>query len=146
MFTAVQPLVVMFVFMTIGWDDVSEPPMGLFFIPQVIYDCGESRWNGTDRGKLKNSEKKPVPVSFLAPQIPRGLAQASAVGGWRLTAWAMTWPTGCHTQVLQLHSVLLFTVTCSYVALSWRVSTIRALAWYDRLHSALLQHCLWPTK
>jgi hypothetical protein len=29
----------------------------LLFIPQVIYDYGEPRWNDTDRGKQKNSEK-----------------------------------------------------------------------------------------
>jgi hypothetical protein len=30
-----------------GWDYVSElwPPVGLLFIPQVIYECGNPQWN-----------------------------------------------------------------------------------------------------
>jgi hypothetical protein len=31
--------------------------MGLLFIPQIIYEYGEPRWNNIDRGTLKNSEK-----------------------------------------------------------------------------------------
>jgi hypothetical protein len=31
--------------------------MGLLFIPQVVYDYGEPRWNYTDRGNPKNSER-----------------------------------------------------------------------------------------
>jgi hypothetical protein len=31
---------------------------GLLFIPQVIYESEEPQWNDTDRGKLKNLEKK----------------------------------------------------------------------------------------
>jgi hypothetical protein len=38
-------------FMSMGWDYVSElqPPSGLLFIPQMIYEHGEPRWNDTDR-------------------------------------------------------------------------------------------------
>jgi hypothetical protein len=41
--------------------DVSElwPPTGLLFIPQVIYEYRELRWNGIDRRKPKNSERNP---------------------------------------------------------------------------------------
>jgi hypothetical protein len=64
---------------------VSEllPLTGLLFIPQKIYEHGEPRWNDTDRGKPKKSEKtspsvtvyttNPIPVSLFAPQIPHGL-------------------------------------------------------------------------
>jgi hypothetical protein len=41
--------------MLIGWANVSEllwPPMGLFFIPHVIYEHGEPWWNDTDTWKL----------------------------------------------------------------------------------------------
>jgi hypothetical protein len=31
--------------------------MGLLFIPQMIYECGEPRWNDTDREKPKTLEK-----------------------------------------------------------------------------------------
>jgi hypothetical protein len=46
-------------FISMVWDDVPElrPPTGLLSTPQVIYLFGEPRWNDTDRGKLKNSEK-----------------------------------------------------------------------------------------
>jgi hypothetical protein len=44
----------MVMIMSMGWDHVSElrPLMGLFFIPQVIYEHGEPWWNHIDRGKL----------------------------------------------------------------------------------------------
>jgi hypothetical protein len=42
-----------------GWDYVSElqSPTCLLFIPQIIYEYGEPRWNDIDRGKLYNLEK-----------------------------------------------------------------------------------------
>jgi hypothetical protein len=45
--------------MSMGWDYVSElrPPTGLLFIPQIIYEHGEPRWNAMDRGKPNNLEK-----------------------------------------------------------------------------------------
>jgi hypothetical protein len=44
---------------SMGWDDVSEllPLTDIFFISQMIYGYRERRWNDTDRGKAKNSEK-----------------------------------------------------------------------------------------
>jgi hypothetical protein len=57
----------------------------------------EHRWNETDREKSKYSEKKPVPVPLCPPQIPHRLTRdrirASAMGGRRLTAWAMARPS-----------------------------------------------------
>jgi hypothetical protein len=37
-----------------GWDYISElqPPTGLLFIPQIIYEYREPWWNNTDREKL----------------------------------------------------------------------------------------------
>jgi hypothetical protein len=37
--------------MSMGWDDVSElrQPLGLLYIPQVIYEYGEPWWNDIDR-------------------------------------------------------------------------------------------------
>jgi hypothetical protein len=51
------PLVVLF--MSIGWDNVSEmrPPKGLLFISQVMYEYGEARWNNTDRGNRRTRRK-----------------------------------------------------------------------------------------
>jgi hypothetical protein len=39
--------------MIMGWDYVSDlwPPTGLMFIPQMIYEYGESQWNDIDMGK-----------------------------------------------------------------------------------------------
>jgi hypothetical protein len=38
--------------------------MGLLFIPQLIYEYGETQWNDTD-GKLKNSEKNLSQYHFV---------------------------------------------------------------------------------
>jgi hypothetical protein len=45
--------------MSMVWNYVCElqPPTGLFFIPQMLYDYGEPRWNVTERGNPKNSER-----------------------------------------------------------------------------------------
>jgi hypothetical protein len=50
-----------------GWDYVSElrPPTDLLFIPQVMYEYGEPRWNDTDRGKPKNSEENLSQCHFV---------------------------------------------------------------------------------
>jgi hypothetical protein len=34
-----------------------QPPVGLLFMPQMIYEYGEQWWNDTDMGKPKNSVK-----------------------------------------------------------------------------------------
>jgi hypothetical protein len=39
----------------------------------VLFLIMENRWNEIDRGKRKNSGKKPVPVPLCPPQIPHGL-------------------------------------------------------------------------
>jgi hypothetical protein len=48
------------------------------------------------QGKTEVLGEKPVPVPLFPPQIPHGLTRdqtrASAVGGRRLTAWAMAQP------------------------------------------------------
>jgi hypothetical protein len=52
-------------------------------------------WNW--QGKTEELGEKPIPVPLCPPQIPHGLnrdrTRASAVGGRRLTAWAMARPT-----------------------------------------------------
>jgi hypothetical protein len=42
-----------------GWDYVSElrPPKDLLLIFQITYGCEEPRWDDTDRGKPKKSER-----------------------------------------------------------------------------------------
>jgi hypothetical protein len=54
----------------------------LFF---VLFLVMEHQWNKIDRGKLKNSGEKLVPVPLCPLQIPHGLTRdrtrASAVGG-----------------------------------------------------------------
>jgi hypothetical protein len=69
-------------FMSTRRDYVSElrPLTGLLFIPEMIYDSGEPWWNDTDRGKPKNSEKKPFPVPLCPPQIPHGLMPGANPG------------------------------------------------------------------
>jgi hypothetical protein len=38
---------------------------GLLFIPQIIYEYGELRWNDIDRGKSKNSDKNLFQCHFI---------------------------------------------------------------------------------
>jgi hypothetical protein len=69
--------------------------MDLVFFPWMIHEYGalmEWYW----QGKTEELGEKPVPVPLCPPQIPHGLTrlrtQASAVGGRRLTVWAMARP------------------------------------------------------
>jgi hypothetical protein len=86
-------------FMSMWWDDVSElrPPTGLLFIPQLIYEYGEPRWNDTDRGN-RRTRRKPVTVQLCPQHISHGPTMArtrsSAVRGRQLTSWAMAPPSG----------------------------------------------------
>jgi hypothetical protein len=70
----------------------------------------EHMWNETDRGKPKYSGQKPVPVPLCPPQIPHGLTRdwtrASAVGGRRLTAWAMARPQFAHITITYYYYLL----------------------------------------
>jgi hypothetical protein len=68
---------ILLLFMSMGRDYVSElrPPTGLFFIPQVISEYGQPRWNNTDR-KTEELGEIPFPVGLCQPQIPHGLTQA----------------------------------------------------------------------
>jgi hypothetical protein len=45
--------------MSMARDYVSElrPPTGLLFIPKMIYEYGQPRWNDIDRRKQKTSDK-----------------------------------------------------------------------------------------
>jgi hypothetical protein len=85
-------------FMSMGWDYVPElrPPADVLFIPHMIHEYGQPRWNDTDRGKTKTSDKKTIPVPLCPPQIPQGLTRAltwtSVVRGLRLTAWTTPRP------------------------------------------------------
>jgi hypothetical protein len=87
-------------FISMGRDHVFElwPPTGLLFIPQVIYEYGESWWNDTDR-KTEEIRVNPVPVPPCPQQIPHELTcaqtQSSAVRGHWLTAGTMARPHLC---------------------------------------------------
>jgi hypothetical protein len=100
-------------------------------IPQMIWV-----WRATvewyiDRGKPKNSEKKPVPVPLCPPQIPHGLTlvwtQASAVRGQRLTTWALARPfaPSCLTDARPLQSLAHFLT----VFLRLIITPISPLGW-----------------
>jgi hypothetical protein len=58
---SVMVLIDHWLIMSIGWDYVSElrPPKGLLFIPYVMYEHGEPRWNDMDREKLLIRPAKP---------------------------------------------------------------------------------------
>lgn len=76
--------------MSMGWEDVSElrPLGGLVFIPQ-IYDYGEARCNGTDRGKPKSQCHF---VHYKSYVDWPGHEPWPLVRALRLTTWAITWP------------------------------------------------------
>jgi hypothetical protein len=61
-----------------GRDNVSEllSLTDILFIPLMIYEYGERRWNDIDRGKTEELGEKPVPVPLRPPQIPHGLTLA----------------------------------------------------------------------
>jgi hypothetical protein len=46
-------------FTSTGWDYVSEqrPLSGLLFVPKMVYEVWEPRWQDTDRGNPKNAKK-----------------------------------------------------------------------------------------
>jgi hypothetical protein len=56
--------------MSMMWDYVSElwPPTGLLFIPQVIYEFGELRWNDMT-GNPKNSEENYPSVTLSTKNL-----------------------------------------------------------------------------
>jgi hypothetical protein len=45
----------------------------------------------------RSTQRKPAPVPLRPPQIPLDLTwawtRATMVGSWRLTSWAMAWPS-----------------------------------------------------
>jgi hypothetical protein len=86
-----NPKPVFFLFITMGWDDISElrPPAGLLFIPQMIYVYDGPRWHEIDRGKNEELGEKPVPVPLCQPQIPRGLTWARTRAFEQILVYAM---------------------------------------------------------
>jgi hypothetical protein len=86
-----------FMFMSVGWDDVSElwPQTGLLFSPRW-YEYGETWWNNFRRKNL-STWRQTCPSATSSTTIPHGLIRAwtrvSEVRGRRLTAWATALPT-----------------------------------------------------
>jgi hypothetical protein len=76
--------------------DEDEEKDEVFFIFPSNGAPVELNWHG----KTEVLGEKPVPVPLCPPQIPHGLTWdqtgASAVGGRRLTAWAMARPICCN--------------------------------------------------
>jgi hypothetical protein len=73
-------------FMSVGRDYVSElrPLAGLLFVPQVIYEYGEPRWNDIDRFQPNNSEKNLYQYHFFHHKSHMDWNRAYAVRGRRL--------------------------------------------------------------
>jgi hypothetical protein len=72
----------------VGWHYVSElrPPVALLFIPQVMYEYGETWWNDINR-KTKG-------LCDSLSHYHRYNKDCSAARGRRSTAWAMARPWG----------------------------------------------------
>jgi hypothetical protein len=77
------------------WGFLCNPMMKMTMMIIIFYPFPSNgarvKWNW--QGKTEVLGEKPVPVPLCPPQIPHGLTRdrtrASAVGGRRLTAWAM---------------------------------------------------------
>jgi hypothetical protein len=71
-------------------------PACLWFIPQVIYEYGDSRWNDVDRENLRIG-RETCPNATCPTQIPHGMTrartQASAVRSRRPRAWTVARPS-----------------------------------------------------
>jgi hypothetical protein len=86
-------------------------------------------WNW--QGKTEELGEKPIPVSLCPPQIPYGLTRdrtrACAVGGRRLTAWAMARPKA---------TVGVMICWNGYLCIGWDVSVLSgtSLCWAGRLY------------
>jgi hypothetical protein len=80
--------------MSLWWNYVSElqPPSGLLFILQVIYEHVKARWNDIDREKPKKSEEQLSQCHFVHYKSSLGLTLAQTrvflARGRRLIAWA----------------------------------------------------------
>jgi hypothetical protein len=60
--------------MSVGWDCLwTVAPIGLLFIPQMVYDYG-AMVNDNDR-RTEEFGENPAPVPLCAPQILHGLTQ-----------------------------------------------------------------------
>jgi hypothetical protein len=59
--TEVVVILMALLFVSMGLDDVFElrQPTGLLFVPQMVYDCGEPRWNDIDRGIPNDQGENP---------------------------------------------------------------------------------------
>jgi hypothetical protein len=64
-------IIIAMLFMSIGRDCASElpPPTGLLFIPQMIYEYGEPRWNNIDRDN-RRTRRKTCPIASLSTTKP----------------------------------------------------------------------------
>jgi hypothetical protein len=71
-----------------GRDYVSEmlPLADILFIPLMIYEYGERRWNDIDKGKQKYSEKNLSQCHFLHHKLTRARTRDSVARSRRLTA------------------------------------------------------------
>jgi hypothetical protein len=85
-----------------GWlcNAVMKMTMMIIIFCPFRSNGSQVEWNW--QGKTEVLEEKLVPVPLCPPQIPHGLTRdrtrASAVGGRRLTAWAMARPQVMHTR------------------------------------------------
>jgi hypothetical protein len=106
-------------FMSIWWDNVSElrPLASLLFIPQMIYEYGEPRWNYVDRGKPKNLECHFVHHRFNMNWPGRELRPSQ-------------WEASCYTNCLR-HSRALLPRSRWVGSVNWWLQTsIIGIGWW----------------
>jgi hypothetical protein len=98
--------------------------IGLLYQPHKIDEGNCGAIGGVKIGRATRSTRsKPAPAPLCPPQIPHGQTRArtrtAAVGGQRLTTWAMAWPPiSSWNWALEC---LTFNIQCCYFVLVYQL-------------------------
>jgi hypothetical protein len=127
-----------------GWDWVHlvrRPLIGLLYQPWMVDKYGAIGGMRIGRGKL-STRRKPAPVPLCPPPTSHDLtwdrSRTTAVGGRRLTSWAMARPLNLHTLTYLTLVVAQYTVYKVewYDGLWWLVNNDLEWAWKEALVSS----------
>jgi hypothetical protein len=132
--------------MWMRWDHSPElwPLTGLLFIPQIIHESGEPRWNDIDRGKPKNSKKKACTSVTLSTTNPTGTGLGANQGLRGETSATNRLSHGtAEIQINQQHSVISHALLLTLVMKSWLSSTKEIWKWNQTLEFLCTYSVAW---
>jgi hypothetical protein len=119
-------LLMLFLFMSIEWDDVSELRLLTSLLSSPTPPLGGDVWVWRStvelywQGKHRRTRRKICRMPLSQPHIPRGLTRAwtwaSAARGRRLNAWSMARPRRC----TYLHTCSIIINYAESYSVSWR--------------------------